>query len=176
MGWFGYFFVYLQSELNSNILNLKNLFIAAVCVAAGHVGTAGAEVWHLVAEGVGKIPVSAIEYMISHPSEGTMDVILNDNATVYAGVGHATFEYGEEAGSSAPSEPRECIVGPFDDYITVSGLADGAVIRLYSSQGMLMAEFTAPGHGRPLGIDVSGYAAGIYILRTEHSSVKFIKR
>lgn len=135
--------------------------------------TAQAEaVWHLVADGNEKVPVSEVEYLLSVSSTRTVDVVLKGSAAI-ENVACITFEMAE-AGLRTPESTVETILGPYDDCISISRLAPGKQISVYNAQGALIATYS--GINGSLTIDISAYAPGVYILRTPNSSVKFIKR
>lgn len=155
-------------------MNLKSIATVGLAIAMSH-GVANAEkAWQMVIDGVGNIPLTSIEYVVSHQAEQTMDVVLNDNATVFHNIPSVSFVF-DEAGVGVVSTDQETVIGPFGDTISVTGLKSGSTIMVYNMQGVMLESKTSQGENS-ITIDISGYAPGIYVLRTANSTVKFQKR
>jgi len=154
-------------------MNLKSIATVGLAIAMSH-GAANAEkAWQMVIDGVGNIPLTSIEYVVSHQAEQTMDVVLNDNTTVFHNIPSVSFVF-DEAGVGVLSTDEESIIGPFGDAISVTGLKSGSVITVYNIQGIMLDTKKSQGE-KSITIDISGYAPGIYVLRTANSTVKFQK-
>ncbi|MDE6310141.1 MAG: T9SS type A sorting domain-containing protein [Muribaculaceae bacterium] len=134
------------------------------------------QVWHAVVSESEKVPVDEIEYIVSRPEARSLDIVLNDGATVYEGIPSLQFEYSERAGLTSPHSDDETILGPYDNVITVKGLAEGSQIKLYNPMGQLVDVYTSGGKQQSIDIDLSQYQPGVYVLKTRNSAVKFVKR
>lgn len=158
------------------INKLKRLVATAV-FAGAVLGVSAEKVWHLVAEGMEeKVPVGDIEYIISKPLSGTMDIVLKDNAGVLEDVASASLTLCERAGLTQGVDIEATVLGPYNGIITVSGLPESSTVAVCNSQGMVVDTYTSQGPSQPILIDVAGYQNGIYILRTPSSSIKFLKQ
>lgn len=134
------------------------------------------QVWHAVVSESEKVPIDEIEYIVSRPEARSLDIVLNDGATVYEGIPTLQFEYGERAGLTSPRSDDETILGPYDNIITVKGLAEGSLIWVYNPTGQLVDTYTSPGKQNAIEVDLSQYEPGVYVLKTRNSVVKFVKR
>jgi len=65
------------------------------------------------------------------------------------------------------------VTGLVGDMLFVEGIESGAHLEVYSIQGMLCTEVVAAGNSAE--IDMSGFNAGVYILRVGNQVVKFVK-
>lgn len=144
--------------------------------AIGSISASAEQVWHAVISESEKVAVDQIEYIVSRPEARSLDIVLNDGNTVFGGVPSIQFEYSERAGLTSITTDSEVILGPYDDVITVKGLAQGSPIMIYNSVGVMVASYTSGGKQEALEIDLRGYDPGVYVLKTRNSAVKFVKR
>ena len=145
-------------------------------LALGSCAVHAQQVWHAVVSASEKVPVDEIEYIVSRPEAKSLDIVLNDGSTVYEGIPSLQFEYSERAGLTMPNSDNETILGPYDNVISVKGLAEGSQIKLYNAIGQLVVVYTSPGKQQAIDIDLSQYQPGVYVLKTRNSTVKFVKR
>lgn len=144
--------------------------------AIGTITASADQVWHAVISESEKVAIEQIEYIVSRPDVRSLDIVLNDGNTVYAGVPSLQFEFSERAGLTSITTDSEIILGPYDDVITVKGLSQGSPIMIYNSVGVVVDSYTSGGKQEALDIDLSGYTPGVYVLKTRNSAVKFVKR
>lgn len=157
-------------------MNLKSTMLPLVIAVLNPCVIHADQVWHAIISGSEKVPVDNIEYIISRPATHSLDIVLNDGQTIYEGVPSLAFEYSERAGLNFVQSDAEVILGPYDDVITIKGLAQGSPITVYNQVGQLIDSFTSPGKQEAIEIDLSGYQTGVYIIKTNNSTVKFVKR
>lgn len=135
---------------------------------------AGEMVWHLVTDDGAKFPVNQIDYIIQQDADSGYDIVLADSS-VRSGVTRSSFEYCEDSGIGQVSADREIVAGPYGDVITVTGLKAGAEICLYNTQGILLQSVRAAGSS-PVTINLASLPAGVYLLKTTNTTLKFLKR
>ena len=61
-----------------------------------------------------------------------------------------------------------------DGVLSLSGLQDGAVVRLYFNNGRLLDELSVPSDGR-VNISLAAYPSGVYMLQIDGLTYKFTK-
>ncbi|MCC8177434.1 MAG: T9SS type A sorting domain-containing protein [Bacteroidales bacterium] len=150
--------------------------VAILLIAIGSAGsTQGGElVWHLVTDDGAKYPVNQIDYIIQQDADSGYDIVLADGS-VRSGVTRSSFEYCEDSGIGQVSADREIVAGPYGDVITVTGLKAGMEICLYNTQGILLQSVRAAG-STPVTINLASLPAGVYLLKTTNTTLKFLKR
>ncbi len=157
-------------------MNLKSTMLPLLMAALSPCTMLADQVWHAVISGSEKVPVDDIEYIVSRPEARSLDIVLSDGQTVYEGIPSLEFEFSERAGLTSIQSDAEVILGPFDDIITIKGLAQGCPITIVNSLGQVVEGFTSPGKQEVIEIDLRGYQPGVYVLKTRNSAVKFVKR
>lgn len=157
-------------------MNYKSIFFSTLMAVFSLSAAQAQQVWHAVVSASEKVPVDEIEYIVSRPEARSLDIVLNDGATVYEGIPSLQFEYSERAGLTSPHSDDETILGPYDNVITVKGLAEGSQIKVYNPMGQLVEVYTSSGKQEAIDIDLSQYQSGVYMLKTRNSTVKFVKR
>lgn len=78
------------------------------------------------------------------------------------------------AASEVSDNPLRVYPNPTADHLIVSGLEDGATLRVYTRDGKLLETATAQGNTATL--QVSHLSQGTYLLQINTTVVKFIKQ
>lgn len=133
------------------------------------------EEWYLVTDSRAEVRLADVDYFISADNEDSFSIVkLNGN--VVEGVESVTFNYGVLSGIDSGSAVDKVDVFPvlFDDFITLRGCSGVSEIFIYSLQGIEMKRFSVSSDN--MKIDLSDLPAGHYLLKTERTSVKLIKK
>lgn len=150
----------------------KKLFILLVMLVAI---SAKAEemVWVLQTDTEEKTEIADIDYMLAADSEKEFSIILKNGATI-DGVKKATFSLISAVDDIVKSSALKLFPNPVAESLILSGCRQGMNIAILSLDGKTVKQAVA--HGENLTIDVSNLSSGYYLLQTEQSTIKFIKK
>ncbi len=153
---------------------MKKILLSVLTVLA--VGTAKADekAWYLQTDTNAKVALEKVDYLLAADDDDHFTVVVK-TGTPIAGVKSVSFSQ-QATGLETVEAGKPGIVLPTktSSSLTLTGLASGTAVRIYSVDGRLVKEVTAS--DQSLKISVSDLANGTYILRTQNSDVKFVKQ
>ena len=130
-------------------------------------------VWAMNANSGEQIALSEVDYMIAADNAKEFSIVLNGGATIN-GVKEVTFTQVSSVIEIAVQEDLQIFPNPVISTFNISGCQEGTTINIFSIDGEVQKSITtaSPNHT----IDVSDLTPGYYLLSTERSTVKFIKK
>ncbi len=135
----------------------------------------GQKVWQMkVAENT-YLPLNSVAFLLTTDTEETFSVVAKDG-TIYKGIKETDFRESDDTGIDAPTADSKTpqIVASADGTICIEGCRRGADVALYGLKGEQLSRSKTT-EERAV-IDISGMAAGVYVLSVDGVSVKFIKK
>ena len=130
--------------------------------------------WAMVVEGTQqKVLMSDVAFLLASDQASTFSIVCN-SGSIINGVTSVSFEEVDPTSVKLPEEksgPQMVYVG---GAITVSGLAEGSVVAVYTVDGRELSATKVSGSETT--VNVEGLPAGVYVLRTGKTAVKFMKR
>lgn len=128
------------------------------------------------AEGVLKVNGEAIDKALVRitASERNIVVTFDDGSQAAYPMNSSVVDFTGGAGIAALSKSQFYVARTVvPDQLQVEGLEAGDRLAVYSANGQLVSKATAEGTSHV--VNVAGMAHGVYILRVNNTSVKFIK-
>ena len=132
------------------------------------------EVWHIVTSDEQYIPVNKMAYLAqADDAEGY--IIVQNNGAIVA-TKSVFFRYVPLALERVESSQLDLSVfpNPVVSTLTLGGLQDATVVYVRSIEGATVIHTTLSPDNTTL--NVSGLAAGVYLLQVNNTTVKFIKK
>lgn len=153
---------------------MKKILLSILTVLAVGTTKADEKAWYLQTDTNAKVALEKVDYLLAADDDDHFTVVVK-MGTPIAGVKSVSFSQ-QATGLEAVEAGKPGIVLPTktSSSLTLTGLASGTAVRIYSVDGRLVKEVTAS--DQSLKISVSDLANGTYILRTQNSDVKFVKQ
>lgn len=130
--------------------------------------------WYLVTDKQTYIPLTDIECMLFVDGNEVFSILKKDGGLI-EGVNEVTFSTTPSGIADVENELSEpsALFNPVTSHITLKGLQSNSIARIFSSNGMLiMKQKLGSGDAE---INVSHLNSGIYILKVNNTTLKFIK-
>lgn len=132
------------------------------------------QVWCMLTDKGDEIPMYSIDYLLPSDTEAAFTVVLKDGSRVLD-VEKATFRLSQLSTEvqKTVSETVSLYPNPVSHTLFLSGYEDRQV-QLVALNGSVIKEIRITQQEQ--GIDVKDLPAGIYILRSPHNSIQFVKQ
>lgn len=145
----------------------------AMCSMA--VQAQGTMEWALVESSGGEtVLMSRVAFLLAADGEDTFAVVCNDGRMI-GGVQSVSFIRVDPTGIEAVGRSgEEPLLSGVDGRLRLTGCKTGTAVAVYDGGGRQVAAAVASGSEAV--VDVSGLAAGVYILSADGVKVKFMKR
>lgn len=146
--------------------------LSTVCVQAEETDA----VWCAVTNYETYVPLSEIDYML-FPDDRALFTIVRKDGRVSEDVAQITFgKYSISSELVLNGEKTQVSLypNPVVRQLTLQGLKPDTKVRIVSAAGDVVRESVV--EGTTMTIDVSSLPTGLYLLQTESSTLKFIKR
>ena len=117
--------------------------------------------------------MSDVAYLLASDKASTFHIVCA-NGTIISEVASVSFEEVNPTGVSLPEQKTAPQVVLDGDAVTLSGLAAGTSVGIYTVEGQELSQRTVTGGETTM--NIAGLPAGVYLLRTGKSTVKFMKR
>ena len=130
----------------------------------------------LHAEGVLKINGTPVEKTLVRiqASENNILVLFDDNTVAMYPMNSAVIDFTEGTGIATLNKTQFFVSKTVvSDQLHVEGLETGNILAIYNASGQLVSKAKAEAASHIF--NVSGLAHGVYILRVNNNSIKFIK-
>ena len=130
--------------------------------------------WHILTDTEKKIAMAEVDYLLASDNTDEFSVVCK-NGMLIDGITKVTFEYSTGVERiSGNNELLTLFPNPVVSTLNLSGCKDGMKIRIHSLDGkVLKSEIATDGK---VSINVEDLASGYYMLQTENSTIKFIKK
>lgn len=147
---------------------MKKLF-SILALLAFTVGMHAGNEWMLITDDARQVPMSNVAALLAADDASTFSIVLNEGETIQD-VKSCTFEFtnGISTVTGKQGDGRPIIA---NGRITLSNVAPGAAVSIYTINGMKVMDANAAGS-----IDISQLKAGAYVLNIGRTAVKFIKK
>lgn len=129
--------------------------------------------WHLITDTDQKVAISTVDYLLAADNDSEFSVVCKDGSRI-DGVTKATFELTSSVKQVSDNVELQVFPNPVVSQLNITGLNDSAQVSILSLDGKVVKSL-ANDNGS-LSIDVSDLAPGYYLLQSENSTVKFIKK
>ncbi len=149
------------------------LCLIAMLTLEGAVAVAGE--WTLRTDANQTVAVSKIDYLLASDNDRDFSIVLK-SGNIVAGVKKATVS-DSEAGVETLDGQKPVVrffPNPVAERLLVSGCKTGSSLEILTMDGRLVKSVEMS-EGET-SIDVEGLTKGYYLLKTENSSVKFLKK
>ncbi len=120
-----------------------------------------------------KVALSKVDYLIAADDAKDFSIILIGGGSI-DGVKKVTFTKDSGVDEISMQDVLQMFPNPVVSSFTISGHKTGAAINILNMDGKLQKSFKAECEKET--IDVSDLAPGYYLLTTERSTIKFIKK
>lgn len=131
-------------------------------------------VWILTTDSGKEVSIADVDYLLSGDSNKVFSVVLKNGETVDA-VKKVTFRQVSGIGKIVADNGLNLFPNPVESVLNISGCRPGANVDILTIDGKIVLSADVS-QQESLTIDVSGLAPGYYLLATEHSTIKFIKK
>ncbi|MCI6161379.1 MAG: T9SS type A sorting domain-containing protein [Prevotella sp.] len=123
-----------------------------------------------------KITYSLAEHPKVMPGKENVRITTTEVDIVYpvGEVHKITYDEATDIGQSA-LEADKGSVGITDNVMSLSGFAAGETVRIFDAAGRLAGQYKTDATGA-LRINLSEFEKGVYIVKTNHQSSKFIRK
>lgn len=130
--------------------------------------------WHLLTDTDKKIAMVEVDYLLASDNADEFSVVCKNGEQI-GGVTRVTFEYSASVERlDNVSELLTLFPNPVVSMLNLSGCKDGMQINILSLDGkVLISGIASEGKAS---INVDGLAPGYYLLQTENTTIKFIKK
>lgn len=148
--------------------------IAAMALLGLPLSVTAEKTWHLVTDTEKSVAMTNVAQLVSADNSKEFSVVLK-NGDIISNVKRATFEQIDpQGGVDVVSTGIKVFPTVVDHSLTVAGCAEGSVVRVLSMQGALLLSQEVDGGSTV--VDVESLPAGCYLLQTENTVIRFIKR
>ncbi len=154
---------------------MKKVFLCLIAMLTLEGAVAVAGEWTLRTDANQTVAVSEIDYLLASDNDRDFSIVLK-SGNIVAGVKKATVSDSEAGVETLDGQKPVVRVfpNPVAERLLVSGCKAGSSLEILSVDGRLVKSIeTSEGE---TSIDVEGLTKGYYLLRTENSSVKFLKK
>ena len=154
---------------------MKKTLLFIVLLMTSVVGKAQSSLeWAMVVDGTQqKVLMSDVAYLLASDKASTFHIVCA-NGTIISEVASVSFEEVNPTGVSLPEQKTAPQVVLDGDAVTLSGLAAGTSVGIYTVEGQELSQRTVTGGETTM--NIAGLPAGVYLLRTGKTTVKFMKR
>lgn len=130
--------------------------------------------WYAVTDNNTSIAISQIAYLLFTDNSKYFAIVQTDNQVVDS-VSCMVFRQYSGISATPKEQPSVALYpNPVTSQLTLQGLSEKAPIHIVSLDGKTVVDTTAD-RGKTV-IDVSSLPAGIYLLNTQNTTLKFIKK
>lgn len=106
-------------------------------------------------------------------------LVIKTKSTSYSYLMENVLRYTYEGVMTSIAIPRlqegEMMVSQGADHLTFDGLPEGTLLQLYSMDGKKLSTLHAV-NGQSTVVSLKGYPSGVYIVKIDDTSYKFVKR
>lgn len=167
-------FVYIfVQNLNQLSTTMKQLLSLLIVLCSTIVLNAQVKEWSLKTDTGESVNLSEVDYLLAADEYRLFSVVLKGGATI-DNVSQATFSDISSVYQVKADEGLSLFPNPVRATLNISGCQQGSTVAVLSLDGQLLISTVASAHS--LTIDVSNLPQGTYLLKTDHSVVKFIKK
>lgn len=158
---------------------MKKYYLGLLCLLfLLPTGLWGQEKWCVVAMANPSIPLTTVDnvcFLLTSDNTPTLAVICRDGQII-SGIESVGFRQLAVTGVSAPKSDGEIqLMGSaISETISIMGCAEGTEVRIYDLAGHLLKAATAT--GEQLTISVSDLKNGVYLLKADMVTIKFVRK
>lgn len=151
----------------NKILTILLFFISALVVNAEE------QVWTLTTDGGQQIAVADVDYLIASDNSKEFSVVLKGGSTIDA-VKEVSFMLTSGVEVVEIEDALKMYPNPVESVFNLSGCKTGMNINILSLDGKLLKCIVVESDNTT--VDVTDLAPGYYLLSTDCSTIKFIKK
>lgn len=152
---------------------MKQLLSMLIVVCCAMTINAQVKEWSMKTDTGESVLLSEIDYLLAADDSRQFSIILKNGATI-DNVNEATFSEATSIYQIKADDGLSLFPNPVRATLNISGCQQGSTVAVLSLDGQLLISTVASAHS--LTIDVSNLPQGTYLLKTDHSVVKFIKK
>lgn len=130
-------------------------------------------VWAMNTDTGEQIVLSDVDYLIAADDSKEFSIVLNGGTSI-DGVTEVTFSMVSSVSETTIQNDLQMFPNPVVSTFTLSGHKNGEIINILSLDGKLQKSIKAD--SEQVTIDVSDLTPDYYLLSTERSTIKFIKK
>lgn len=152
---------------------MKQLLSLLIVVCCAMTINAQVKEWSMKTDTGESVNLSEVDYLLAADDSRQFSIILKNGATI-DNVNEATFSEATSIYQIKADDGLSLFPNPVRATLNISGCQQGSTVAVLSLDGQLLISTVASAHS--LTIDVSNLPQGTYLLKTDHSVVKFIKK
>lgn len=152
---------------------MKQLLSMLIVVCCAMTINAQVKEWSMKTDTGVSVNLSEVDYLLAADDSRQFSIILKNGATI-DNVNEATFSEATSIYQIKADDGLSLFPNPVRATLNISGCQQGSTVAVLSLDGQLLISTVASAHS--LTIDVSNLPQGTYLLKTDHSVVKFIKK
>lgn len=132
-----------------------------------------ASVWYMETDTEVSIPMENVDYLMVADDNQQFSVVQKDGSLVNS-VRSVTFTQRQATAVDTPTEMEiQLFPNPVVNVLNLNGLREGQTVSVLSIDGRVL--ITERSIGQHLSLSVAELPQGIYFLRTDNSTIKFVK-
>ncbi len=152
---------------------MKRLLFLFVAVAALTQAVAQDLQWAMRTNNSEYVLIQDADYLLAADDQPTFAIVLK-NGSIVENVSKVTFEEVSSVTSVAAQVEIAVFPNPVAEMLTITGVPEGMRVTILALDGTVVSQ--AQSVGDSLNIYVGNLAAGCYLIQTENSVVKFLKK